>query len=156
MVPERGTEAPDFCLRDSENKEVCLRDMNGKNIVLYFYPKDNTPACTIEARDFSKLREEFEKFNTSVIGVSRDSAETHQKFIDRKGLSIKLLSDPAAVVQKRFGVWRPKKFMGREFNGTVRSTFLIDSVGRIAEHWDGVKVKNHAEHVLEAVKALPT
>lgn len=155
VVPENGEGAPDFCLHDSEKNEVCLRNMNGKNIVVYFYPKDNTPACTKEARSFSELKDEFEKHNTMILGISRDSAETHRKFIERKNITIKLLSDPVAVVQKRYGAWRPKKFLGREFIGTVRSTFLIDSMGRIANSWDNVKVKNHANYVLEAVKALP-
>lgn len=147
-----GMAAPDFCLQDAYEKETCLRDFIGKRVVLYFYPKDNTPGCSLEAMDFSMLKDEFEKENTVILGVSKDSCKSHQDFIDKKRLTIMLLSDPEAEVQKKYKVWKPKKFMGREFLGTVRSTFLIDTQGKISKTWPDVKVKGHAEEVLSEVR----
>ena len=149
-----GKEAPGFTLRDSSERHVSLGDFRGKKVVLYFYPKDNTPGCTLEAMDFSALKEEFGEAGAVVLGVSRDTCESHQKFIDSKGLTIMLLSDPDAKVQKLYGVWKPKKFMGREFLGTVRSTFLIDGKGIVRHAWDPVKVRGHAKEVLGKVRSL--
>ncbi len=151
-----GKEAPGFTLKDSSERDVSLGDFRGKNVVLYFYPKDNTPGCTMEAMDFSSLKDEFGKSGTVILGVSKDTCESHQKFIDSKGLTIVLLSDPDAMVQKLYGVWKPKKFMGREFLGTVRSTFLIDREGVMRHSWRGVKVKGHAKDVLEKARAIAT
>ena len=149
-----GTSAPDFCLQDAYEKETCLRDFTGKWVVLYFYPKDNTPGCSLEAMDFSRIKDEFEKENAVILGVSKDSCKSHQDFIDKKRLTIMLLSDMDAEVQKKYKIWKPKKFMGREFLGTVRSTFLIDPKGKISKTWLDVKVKGHAEEVLSEVKKL--
>ena len=146
--------APDFCLKNQDEEEACLKDFKGKNIVLYFYPKDNTPGCSIEAMTFTKYKDEFEKNNTTIIGVSKDSCESHRKFIKNKNLNITLISDTDKKIQEIYGVWRLKKFMGKEFMGTVRSTFLIDSQGIIRKIWDKVKVKGHVEEVLEEVKNL--
>lgn len=146
--------APSFNLKDQDEKLVSLNEYKGKNIVLYFYPKDNTPGCSLEAMDFSALKDEFKKNNTVILGVSKDSCKSHQNFIDKKKLTIRLLSDPDSEVQKKYGVWRPKKFMGREFIGTIRSTFLIDSKGKVNKVWDPVKVKGHAKEVLEAANAI--
>lgn len=143
-----GDTAEDFCLKDAKGKKRCLADFKGKNIVLYFYPRDNTPGCTLEAIDFSDLREDFEQHNTVIIGISKDSCESHQKFIDKHELTILLLSDPDSEVQKKYDVWKPKKFMGKEFLGTVRTTILIDAKGSIIKRWDAVKVKGHAQEVL--------
>ncbi len=151
---KESDKSPEFCLKNPEGKDICLKDFKGKNIVIYFYPKDNTPSCTIEAVDFTCLKNDFEKINTHLIGISKDSQESHQKFIDKKQLTITLLSDPESKVQKKFGVWRKKKFMGREFIGTVRSTFLIDKNQKIVKIWDPVSVKGHANQVLEHAKKL--
>ena len=149
-----GEKAIDFCLPDDQEQDVCLKDFRGQWIILYFYPKDNTPGCSLEAMDFSRLKSEFEQENTVILGVSKDSCKSHQDFIDKKRLTIKLLSDPDADTHKKYGVWRPKKFLGREFLGTVRSTFLIDPKGKISKTWLKVKVKGHAEEVLNEVKKL--
>lgn len=149
-----GDIAPDFSLRDINEKEYSLKDFDSKNILLYFYPKDNTPGCTIEAIDFSNYKKEFENLNTVIIGVSKDSIESHKKFIDSKNLKIILLSDPSSAIQKKYGVWRPKKFMGKEFLGTVRSTFLINKSKKIIQIWDNVSAKGHALEVLDYLKKL--
>ncbi|MBW2964800.1 thioredoxin-dependent thiol peroxidase [Candidatus Woesearchaeota archaeon] len=149
---KQGDAAPDFCIPDSKEKKHCLKDYKGKWIVLYFYPKDSTPGCTLEALDFSAMKDKFAKKNAVILGISKDSCASHQKFIDKQGLTITLLSDEDHKVQEKYGVWRPKKFMGREFLGTVRSTFLIDQKGKVAAVWDEVKVKGHAEEVLEKIK----
>jgi len=149
-----GTAAPEFCLQDAYEKETCLKDFTVKWVVLYFYPKDNTPGCSLEAMDFSTMKDEFEKENAVILGVSKDSCKSHQDFIDKKRLTIRLLSDTDAEVQKKYKIWKPKKFMGREFLGTVRSTFLIDPQGKISKTWLDVKVKGHAEEVLSEVKKL--
>jgi thioredoxin-dependent peroxiredoxin len=143
-----GMRAPPFCLPDSEEKEVCLESFRGKNVVLYFYPKDNTPGCTAEAEGFSRLKKEFEGADTEVIGVSKDSPDSHRRFIEGKNLTITLLSDADAAVQKMYGVWKPLKFMGKEFLGTKRTTFLIGSDGRVRNIWDKVDVSGHAGEVL--------
>jgi peroxiredoxin Q/BCP len=151
---KEGDTAPDFCMPDQNEKKVCLKDYKGKNIVLYFYPKDNTPGCSLEAMMFTKYKPEFEKYKTTIIGVSKDSCDSHRKFIEKKNLNLTLISDTDKEIQKKYDVWRLKKFMGREFLGTVRSTFLIDSNGKIKKIWDNVKVKNHVEQVLDEVKKL--
>lgn len=143
-----GDIAPNFTLQDAEERTLSLADFKGKYVVLYFYPKDNTPGCTLEALDFSRLEKEFKKKNAVVIGISKDSCQSHKKFLDKHDLTVILLSDPDSEIQKKYGVWRPKKFMGKEFLGTVRSTFLIDPSGKIVHIWDPVSVKGHAEEVL--------
>lgn len=149
-----GDIAPDFCLKNQDEENICLRDFKCQKIVLYFYPKDNTPGCSMEAMTFTRYKDEFEKYNTTIIGVSKDSCDSHKKFIENKNLNITLISDIDKDIQKKYGVWRLKKFMGREFMGTVRSTFLIDEDGKIRKIWDKVKVKDHVEEVLENVKNL--
>lgn len=149
-----GDIAPDFCLKNQDEENICLRDFKCQKIVLYFYPKDNTPGCSMEAMTFTRYKDEFEKYNTTIIGVSKDSCDSHKKFIENKNLNITLISDIDKDIQKKYGVWRLKKFMGREFMGTVRSTFLIDEDGKIRKIWDKVKVKGHVEEVLENVKNL--
>jgi peroxiredoxin Q/BCP len=154
MKLKEGDLAPDFCLKNQDEEEICLNDFKGKNIVLYFYPKDNTPGCSLEAMTFTKYKDDFEKYNTTIIGVSKDSCESHKKFIEKKNLNITLISDSEKEIQERYGVWRLKKFMGREFIGTIRSTFLIDSSGTIRKIWDNIKLKGHVEEVYEALKNL--
>ena len=149
-----GDIAPDFCLKNQDEEDICLKDFLGRNVVLYFYPKDNTPGCSMEAMTFTRYKEEFEKINTTIVGVSKDSCDSHRKFIENKNLNITLISDENKEIQEKYGVWRLKKFMGREFMGTVRSTFLIDNKGKIIKIWDKVKVKGHVEEVLETIKHL--
>ncbi len=149
-----GQKAPDFCLLNQDNEEICLRDFQGSWIVLYFYPKDNTPGCTAEAVDFSSNLEEFNKLGATVIGVSPDSVKKHQNFIKNKSLKIMLLSDTEKEVCSLFGVWRLKKNFGREYMGVVRSTFLINPDGVVAHKWENVRVKGHIEAVLKRLKEL--
>ncbi len=144
-----GDKAPDFCLKDSDGNDVCLKDFKGKNIVIYFYPKDNTPGCTQEAKDFTLLKSKFDEKNTVVIGVSPDSPKTHTNFISKHGLDLILLSDPEHIVLNLYGVWQKKKMCGKECEGVVRSTILIDTKGIIKEIWTNVKVKGHVEAVCE-------
>lgn len=147
-----GQKAPDFELRDAGGQTILLKDFKGTQIVLYFYPKDNTPGCTIEAMDFTALKKEFEKQNTVIIGISKDNCKSHQKFIDARELTIILLSDEDHKIQEKYHVWKPKKFMGREFLGTLRTTFLIDENGKIKHIWENVSAKGHAKEVLEYIK----
>ncbi len=148
-----GDSAPDFSLFDGAGDKVDLKALAGQWVVLYFYPKDDTPGCTIEAMDFSKLRKEFEKAGALVFGVSPDSPESHCKFSERRHLKVRLLSDPTHKVLEAYGVWGLKKLYGREFMGVDRTTFLIDPTGKIAELWPKVKVAGHAEAVLKALEA---
>jgi len=154
MAVEVGKEAPDFCLLDENGQKVCLSDFKRKWVVLYFYPKDNTPGCTKEAENFSELLPEFEKLGAVVIGVSPDSVESHKKFKEKRGLKVKLLSDESKEVLKTYGVWQKKKMYGREYMGVVRTTYLIDPEGKVAHVWKRVKVKGHAEAVLNKLKDL--
>jgi peroxiredoxin Q/BCP len=151
--PLVGEPAPPFCLPDAEGKEVCLESLRGKWVVLYFYPRDNTPGCTLEAIQFSKALEEFAGLGAQVIGVSTDSPESHGKFAEKHDLTVLLLSDPDHKVVAAYGAWKPKTFFGKEILGTERDTFLIDPEGRIAEVWRRVSVKGHAEAVKEVLLA---
>lgn len=143
-----------FCLPDQNGKEICLKDLKGKWVVLYFYPRDNTAGCTKEAQDFTSLKAAFEDEGAMILGVSRDSTASHQKFIEKKELTITLLSDMEITVHKLYDVWRLKKFMGKESMGTVRTTFLIDTEGNIAGIWDNVKTKDHAQAVLDRLRSI--
>ena len=145
-------EAPDFCLPDHEGREHCLHDFRGKWVVLYFYPRDNTSGCTREAKEFTAMKEEFEKLGAVIIGISKDSPKSHAKFIEKHSLGILLLSDENHEVIEKYGAWGKKKNYGREYFGTVRSTFLIDPEGRIVREWKKVKVAGHVEEVLNALK----
>ena len=151
---EVGDKAPDFCLPNQDENEVCLRDLKGKWIVLYFYPKDNTPGCTTEACDFTQNLPDFEGLDAVVLGVSPDSPKKHRNFIEKKNLGITLLSDENKEVLESYGVWQLKKMCGKEYMGVVRSTFLIDPDGIIAEIWRNVRVKGHVEKVKERLKEL--
>ena len=147
-----GKRAPDFCLPDAEGKEHCLDDFRGKWMVLYFYPKDNTSGCTREATGFTEMKDEFEKEGAVIIGISKDSRKSHQRFIEKHGLDILLLSDENHEVIERYGAWGKKKLYGKEHWGTVRSTFLIDPEGIIRKEWKKVRVQGHVEEVLEELK----
>lgn len=144
---KEGDKAPDFCLPDQNNKEVCLKDFKGKWVVLYFYPKDNTSGCTMEAMDFSQNLDEFKKMHAVILGVSPDSTKSHVNFMQKHKLTVTLLSDSEHQVLEKYGVWQKKKMYGREYYGVVRTTFLIDPEGKIAHIWEKVKVKGHAEEV---------
>ncbi len=149
---------PEFDLHgiDEEGNEITLRseDLKGRWTVIYFYPRDNTPGCTTEAKEFTALREEFEKLGVRVIGVSRQSVESHKRFRERHELGIVLLSDPDAEVHKAFGAWGRKKMYGKEVEGVIRSTFLVDPDGEIVREWKNVRAKGHAAKVLEELQKI--
>jgi len=149
-----GDQAPDFCLLDMDNEEVCLSDLKGHFTVLYFYPKDNTTGCTMEARDFTEQLDKFKEIDVPVIGISPDSTEIHKNFIQKHRLEVKLLSDEDHAVLERYGVWQKKKMYGKEFMGVVRTTFILDPEGRIAAAWHKVKVPGHVDDVLKNVTQL--
>lgn len=149
-----GQKAPDFTLPDQEGKEVALKDFHGKWVVLYFYPKDNTPGCSLEAAEFSREIEEFKKLNAVVLGTSPDSTKSHRNFILKQGLRVELLSDPGHGTLQAYGVWQRKKMAGREYMGVLRSTFLIDPHGKIARVWPNVKAKGHSEEVRKALSEI--
>jgi len=149
-----GDNAPGFCLPDQEDGDVCLKDFKGKWVVLYFYPKDNTPGCTVEAVDFTGIKSGLEAMDTVVLGVSPDSTKSHRNFISKQELTITLLSDPGHKVIELYGAWQLKKNYGKEYYGVVRSTFLIDPGGKIAHAWTNVKANGHAEAVKQKLEAL--
>ncbi len=151
---EIGQNAPLFTLNNSQGETINLEQYLGQWLVLYFYPKDNTPGCTTEAQDFTKLNPDFEKVSAKIIGISPDSEKSHCKFIDKYDLSIELLCDPDHNVATAYGVWGLKKFMGKEYMGIIRSTFIINPQGNIAYIWSKVRVKNHAEKVLNQLQEL--
>lgn len=153
-APRLNRVVGDFSAAATGDKKIRLKDLRGQNVVVYFYPKDSTPGCTTEGRDFSALHAKFKRKNTVIFGVSRDSIASHEKFRDKQGFKFDLLSDPDEVLCKKFDVIHEKTLYGRKFMGVVRSTFLIDSDGKLRREWRSVKVKEHAEEVLEAVKAL--
>ena len=148
---EIGDKIPKFFLNLSNNTVINSKDLIGKTYVIYFYPKDNTPGCTNEAKDFSCLFKDFEKLNVEIIGVSKDSIKTHQNFIEKHKLKIKLGSDLEGKVIEKFGVWVEKKMYGRIYMGIERSSFLISDKGRIKNIWRKVKVKGHAKEVYERI-----
>jgi peroxiredoxin Q/BCP len=144
---------PTTCVATS-NQKIEIPDNNGRNIVLYFYPKDDTPGCTIEGNDFTELNESFAQQNTVIYGVSRDSIASHEKFKQKFNYTIDLISDEDESLCKQFDVIKLKKLYGKEYMGVVRSTFVISPSGDILKYWDKVKVAGHAEEVLEFVKEL--
>jgi thioredoxin-dependent peroxiredoxin len=146
-----GEAAPRFTAPDRSGQSISLEDFQGRSIVLYFYPKDNTPGCTTQAIDFTDKLAEFQALNTQVIGISPDSIGSHGKFIDKHNLKIILLSDPEHQIAESYGIWQLKKFMGKEYMGIVRSTFLIDPTGNISQIWSNVRVKNHVDTVLQSI-----
>ena len=151
---EVGQKAPEFCLKNQDEVEICLKDLKGKWVVLYFYPKDNTPGCTTEACDFTNELEEFEKLDAVILGVSPDSCQKHRNFIEKKNLKITLLCDEEKEVLKAYGAWGIKKMYGKEYEGVIRTTYLIDPNGNIAYVWPKVRVKGHVENVKEKLKEL--
>ena len=145
----------DFTADATGDKQIRLKDLRGQNVVLYFYPKDSTPGCTTEGLDFKALHTRFRRQKTVILGVSRDSLKSHEKFRDKQGFPLDLLSDPDEKLCKLFDVIHEKNMYGKKVMGIVRSTFLIDKDGKLRAEWRKVKVAGHAEEVLEAVKALP-
>ncbi len=144
--------APDFTLPDKDGKNISLKDFKGKWVILYFYPKDNTSGCTREAVEFSEKLKDFKDLNAEIIGVSKDSEKSHQKFYEKHNLKITLLSDVDHKIHELYGAWGKKKLYGKEYMGTIRSTFLIDPDGFIRKEWKKVKVKGHVEEVLNTLK----
>jgi len=149
-----GIKAPNFDSKSTNKINFSLKDYLGKFVILYFYPKDDTPGCTVEANDFNKLLPQFKKLNCEIFGVSKDNIKSHDKFKEKYKLKFDLLSDEELTVLKKFKVWGKKKFMGREFMGILRTTFLIDKKGKILRIWENVKVKDHAKEVLETLKEI--
>jgi len=149
-----GAKAPDFNLPATDGKVFSLADFKGKKVVIYFYPKDDTSGCTLEAHDFQKLLNDFSSAETSVVGVSPDSLKSHDKFCGKHNLTFPLLSDEEKVMLSAYGVWVEKSMYGRKYMGVERTTVLIDSQGTIARIWNKVKVPGHAEEVLAAAKDL--
>lgn len=143
-----GDKAPAFTLKDKDGKDVCLSDFAGKKIVLYFYPKDNTPGCTKQACAFAGLYGEFQKKGVEVIGISRDSTASHVKFAEKHGLPFILLSDPELTAIQAYGVWQEKKMYGKSTMGVVRTTFIIDEQGNIEKVMQKVKPDTNAAEIL--------
>ena len=144
--------ASNFTLPSTSQNNYSLKNSIGKYVVLYFYPKDDTPGCTIETNDFNKLLPKFKKLNCEIYGISKDSLKSHDKFRDKYKIKFNLLADEEIKVLKKYKVWGKKKFMGREFMGILRTTFLIDKKGKIVKIWVNVKGKDHAKEVLETLK----
>ncbi len=151
---EAGDKAPAFSMTRDGGGTVSLADLKGKTVVLYFYPKDDTPGCTTEAIDFSRLKPDFAKAGAEVIGVSRDTVAKHEKFAAKHKLGVALGADEDGTVTEAYGVWQEKSLYGRKYMGIMRATFLIDGGGVIRSVWPKVSVKGHADEVLAAVKAL--
>ena len=154
MPLKTGDEAPDFTLPATGGTMLSLKGLRGRKVALYFYPKDDTSGCTLEAQNFNRLKGEFEAAHTEVIGVSPDSLKSHDKFRTKYGLDLTLASDEAKEMLQAYGVWAEKSMYGRKYMGVERTTVLIGRDGRIAEVWSKVKVPGHAEEVLEATQAL--
>ena len=151
MLKER-TKAPNFKLQSTSKDNYSLTESRGKYVVIYFYPKDDTPGCTIETNDFNKLLSKFKKLECEVYGISKDNLKSHDKFRDKYRIKFDLLADEELITLKKYKVWGKKKFMGRQFMGIIRTTFLIDKKGKIIKFWDNVKVKDHAKEVLDTLK----
>lgn len=151
---EEGKKAPAFTLPNQDGEKVSLEDFRGKNLILYFYPKDNTSGCTKEAVAFNEHLDELKKLNTEVVGVSKDSIASHVKFIEKQGLNFTLLSDTELGMLEKYGVWQEKKMAGRTYMGIVRTTLIIDEEGRVRKIYPKVRVKGHVEKVIEDLKEI--
>lgn len=151
---EVGNTAPEFCLPNQDDVEICLRDLRGKWIVLYSYPRDNTPGCTTEACEFTAAEPEFDNLDAIILGVSADTTKKHRNFIEKYELSITLLADESTEMMQEFGVWQMKKNYGKEYMGIVRTTFIIDPKGVIQAVWNNVRVKEHVAKVQEKLTEL--
>ena len=151
---EEGDRLPTFSLKDANGELININDFLGKWLVIYFYPKDGSKGCLLEALDFSNKLSEFKKYNCEIIGISPDSEESHKKFIEKNDLKILLLSDPDHIVLEKLGVWQLKKMYGREHWGVIRTTILVDPDGFVRKIWENVKVKDHASNVLHSLIEL--
>ena len=154
MTLKINSKAPSFVASSTSKNKYSLKDSIGKFVVLYFYPKDDTPGCTIETNDFNKLLSKFKKLDCEVFGISKDDLKSHDKFKHKYKIKFDLLADEDLKVLKKYKVWGKKKFMGREFMGIIRTTFLIDKKAKILKVWNNVKVKDHAKEVLETLKNI--
>ena len=154
MSLKENIKAPDFKLPSTDKTIFELNKIKNKNIILYFYPKDDTPGCTMESKDFSDLNNLISKNNAIVLGISKDSIESHLKFKKKYKLKFELLSDEKKIVIKKYGVWGKKSFLGKEFMGIVRTTVLINTKGKIHKIWSNVRVKDHAKEVFEELKNI--
>ena len=153
-ILEAGQTAPDFSISDQNGKKIELENLLGKWTVVYFYPRDDTPGCTIEAKEFTELSSKFEEHDTSIYGVSPDTEAKHCKFIEKHDLKVELLADTENTMLADYGVWQEKQMYGKTYMGVVRTTYLIDPEGNIAEAWPKVKASGHAEAVLERLVDL--
>ncbi len=153
-APQLNRVVANFKAEATRNKTIQLKDLRGQNVVIYFYPKDSTPGCTLEGQDFRDLHARFRRQKTVVLGVSRDSLASHEKFRAKQEFPFDLISDPDEALCSQFDVIHEKTLYGRKFMGVVRSTFLIDAAGKLRAEWRKVKVKGHAAEVLDAVKGL--
>ena len=151
MIKE-NSKAPNFKLPSSNNKDFEINKSLNQYLVVYFYPRDNTPGCTNEAKDFSKLYKEFKKLNCEIVGISKDSIESHKKFISKFKIPFHLLSDEKIIALKKYGAWGEKSMYGKKFMGIKRTTVLINLKGKIIKIWNNVKVKDHAKEVLNCLK----
>ena len=149
----KNIKAPNFKLESTSGEIIELNKIKSKYIVLYFYPKDDTPGCTLETKDFNKLLSKFKNLNSIILGISKDSIESHKKFKKKHSIKFDLLSDEEKKSIKAYKTWGKKKFMGREFMGQIRSSFVI-SKGKILNEWRNVRIKGHAQEVLEFLKNL--
>ena len=154
MTLKEKTKAPIFSIPSTAKNNYSLKDSLGKYIVIYFYPKDDTPGCTIETNDFNKLLPKFKKLDCEIFGISKDSINSHNKFRDKFKIKFNLLADEDLKVLKKYKVWGKKKFMGKEFMGILRTTFLIDKKGKIIKIWKNVRVKDHANEVLKTLQNI--
>ncbi len=153
-APQLNRVVANFKAEATRNKTIQLKDLRGQNVVIYFYPKDSTPGCTLEGQDFRDLHARFRRQKTVVLGVSRDSLASHEKFRAKQEFPFDLISDPDEALCSQFDVIHEKTLYGRKFMGVVRSTFLINAAGKLRAEWRKVKVKGHAAEVLDAVKGL--
>lgn len=151
---KEGMKAPDFSADSTTGKKISLKDFKGKNLVLYFYPKDDTPGCTKEACSFRDSNSDLRKLGTEVLGVSRDDVDSHEKFLAKFNLNFPLLADTSGKICEAYGVWKEKNMYGQKKMGIERSTFLIDGEGVVRKVWRKVKVDDHTEEVMAAVKGL--
>jgi peroxiredoxin Q/BCP len=155
MTLKIGQNAPNFTAKSDEGSEISLLDLKGKNVVLYFYPKDDTPGCTIEAQDFTKKIKEFDNLDCVVLGVSKDNLTSHCKFIEKYNLAFNLLVDEDTEICKKYNVLKEKSMFGKKYIGIDRTTFLINKMGKIAAIWNSVKVSGHVDEVLKELAKNP-
>lgn len=148
---EEGKQAPNFTLKNQDGEEISLSNFKNKKVVIYFYPKDDTPGCTLEGIQFTALKDQFEANNTIILGISKDSVESHKKFCNKHNLGITLLSDEDGKVVEDYGAWREKNNYGKKYMGIVRSTVVLDDAHNVIKHWKSLKTDGHAQKVLDLI-----